>query len=1117
MWKISFLFIGLCMFSFGGFGQKWDYVYENNEQAFERPAFYDMSKEKIQAKIYQSASLNDVFELRDIVQYVSIDTTDSFGNTALCLSVLQGNVIAFVNLRTYGADEQHMCMQRIPPKQKEQFFKHVKVYLGTVHKKSVYSRAGKKVRSFDRPLVYAPAKEESKSSKILLGTGLFALIGGGIALAAGGGGGGGGVGESNAPPVDETCEGSDTQDIANCNTYDTCTTLGGKTKYTCVACADGYTIENSRCFPSSNEQIETVAQTFKTDEFMMKTIPVTTRVTNGTVVSFLDLINAEYAYARGYTGYIMDRDSNNATLLESDENKQKIKIGVLDNYFAQNYDLKENIASTENFDYPACSDGKITQCYKKGTYTTDGEQLDVVYFVDAQGNERLVGEYYSSFDDFFDKPYTHDSTSVDYTDLDYDTEGMSTKNLSHGTHVAGIIGAVKNSDIDKNEDTKGGMHGIVPNSSLYLKSIEGHAGSPGKGYLFTMEQAFDSFIKDEVRVINLSIGIDGLGTADLLNGKESTITLGDEGETFPVYWKNAIKKAAKNEIVVVSAAGNDSQDNPSIDLGLPLTTDLGGILKDLYVAVVSVKDTAAYNGTETNDHTPEWELASYSNQCGVAKDYCIAAPGGEIRKEDDEIIIEDAIVSTAYSEDRDYAYTAMAGTSMAAPMVTGGIALLMSAYPHLTSQEVVRLLFKTADDLGETGVDEVYGNGVMNLKEATDPFGSMDLALTSIDDSSFDLTRTNTRLSNSMLTMPVSLRNRFLEKLPSSYTAFDALNRPYAYATSSLFKNTAGHKSRFFENDFLAFRHQKTQKVEVSDRTQFSFSNSVLGISNSLPYGHISFQHTTPSKVSFGFKFTENTLYGAEDYFKQNMEHPFFKFKEATGVNLGYQFGHNTQVKLNVLTGKNAFFEDEDNEDTYDNRMTAFSMDTMYKLKNKWQFGTSVGVLRENKSFLGMQAGGFFDVHKSDTYLLGAKIGYYPTKNISFEAGYWRGFTKPDLPLAYLSFSPIQSESFTLNASYTKGKHRFGFDAHAPMKIVKGKASLHLPIGRHPTQDIVYYHDASVSMKPEAREWIFSLFYQGNVSKDLEMQTKLGVRLNPEHQKNVKPDYFGLVNLNMNY
>ncbi|OPY54412.1 MAG: Tk-subtilisin precursor [Methanosaeta sp. PtaU1.Bin112] len=59
--------------------------------------------------------------------------------------------------------------------------------------------------------------------------------------------------------------------------------------------------------------------------------------------------------------------------------------------------------------------------------------------------------------------------------------------------------------------------------------------------------------------------------------------------------------------------------------------------------------------------------------------------------------------------------SSISGTSMAVPQVSGAVALLLQAKPDLAPADVKRVLLKTADDLGPSGQDNVYGYGALNL------------------------------------------------------------------------------------------------------------------------------------------------------------------------------------------------------------------------------------------------------------------------------------------------------------------------------------------------------------------------------------------------------------------
>lgn len=69
-------------------------------------------------------------------------------------------------------------------------------------------------------------------------------------------------------------------------------------------------------------------------------------------------------------------------------------------------------------------------------------------------------------------------------------------------------------------------------------------------------------------------------------------------------------------------------------------------------------------------------------------------------------------------EEKGYGY--LSGTSMAAPHVTGAIALIWRLCPSCTHQEVQDCIFETALDLGDAGKDDIYGHGLLQTADARD-------------------------------------------------------------------------------------------------------------------------------------------------------------------------------------------------------------------------------------------------------------------------------------------------------------------------------------------------------------------------------------------------------------
>ncbi|EIL94184.1 S8 family serine peptidase [Rhodanobacter spathiphylli] len=143
--------------------------------------------------------------------------------------------------------------------------------------------------------------------------------------------------------------------------------------------------------------------------------------------------------------------------------------------------------------------------------------------------------------------------------------------------------------------------------------------------------------------------------------------------------------------LVVFAAGNDSRSDPSDIAALP---SLAPQLEAGWLVAVAV---------DSNHPT---QLASYSNACGKAMSYCLAAPGDVIVSD------KDTVAGTKPT------YWIVSGTSFAAPEVSGAAALVWQAFPYFSNDLVRQTLLGTADDLGAPGPDPVFGYGELNVGKA---------------------------------------------------------------------------------------------------------------------------------------------------------------------------------------------------------------------------------------------------------------------------------------------------------------------------------------------------------------------------------------------------------------
>lgn len=112
-------------------------------------------------------------------------------------------------------------------------------------------------------------------------------------------------------------------------------------------------------------------------------------------------------------------------------------------------------------------------------------------------------------------------------------------------------------------------------------------------------------------------------------------------------------------------------------------------------------------------------IAEFSNRCGIAKSFCLAAPGVDISGP-----VPGFYCPAGTAEF--YLTFGEAGTSSAAPFVTGGIGLLAELFRNqLGNDEIAKRILATADKTGDYADSDVYGQGFLDLDAATRPVGEM--------------------------------------------------------------------------------------------------------------------------------------------------------------------------------------------------------------------------------------------------------------------------------------------------------------------------------------------------------------------------------------------------------
>jgi serine protease AprX len=263
----------------------------------------------------------------------------------------------------------------------------------------------------------------------------------------------------------------------------------------------------------------------------------------------------------------------------------------------------------------------------------------------------------------------------------------------HGTHVAGIIAG-------NGFDSSGARSGIAPAAHLVvLKVLDGS----GRGRISDVIAALDYVVSNKValniRVVNLSVAT---GVYESYNIDPLTL---------------AAQRAVNAGIVVVAAAGNNGRSPQGI-------TQYAGVTAPGNAPWVLTVGASSHMGTvDRADDT----MAPFSSRGPGAIDYNakpdLVAPGIGIES-------LSAPSSSFYATDAPYLlpgtvptsylpYLSLSGTSMAAPVVAGTVALMIQANPDLTPNEVKAILQYTSQVYG--GYDPLTeGAGFLDAKGAVD-------------------------------------------------------------------------------------------------------------------------------------------------------------------------------------------------------------------------------------------------------------------------------------------------------------------------------------------------------------------------------------------------------------
>lgn len=237
----------------------------------------------------------------------------------------------------------------------------------------------------------------------------------------------------------------------------------------------------------------------------------------------------------------------------------------------------------------------------------------------------------------------------------------------HGTHVAGIAAG-------NGYQSNGLYMGIAPNSSIVgVKTLDSDGKGTAADMLAGLQWMVDNRQKYNIRVVNLSVGAT------------------DPSERDPLV--RAVEAAWDLGVCVVAAAGNNGPAPGSV-------TSPGVSRKVITVGASDDSSIVEIMGNTAQNYSGRGP----TQDCIVKPD--VLAPGANIVS---------AMTHTPPSGKTPIAghYLKMSGTSMATPIVSGTIALLLERSPELTPDDVKYILRTCAADISLPR--SLQGCGVLDI------------------------------------------------------------------------------------------------------------------------------------------------------------------------------------------------------------------------------------------------------------------------------------------------------------------------------------------------------------------------------------------------------------------
>jgi hypothetical protein len=648
-----------------------------------------------------------------------------------------------------------------------------------------------------------------------------------------------------------------------------------------------------------------------------------------------------------------------------------------------------------------------------------------------------------------------------------------TDDNGHGTAVASIAAA--------NRVTTGAYSysgytvaansyiGVAPNANIIAEKVLNASGS---GYNTDVSSGINKAVAAGVSVINLSLTY--MATPDIIA---------------------AVNNATAKGVFIVWAGGNDGK-------ALLANANTSGLTQAAvnHLIFAGALDTTAAKAASFSSNAGTGLLLDTSGGKTSYASRWISAPGVNI-------------LAPGIS----YGPSAMAiwsGTSMSAPLISGSLILLESAWPILkTNGTAANLLLASATDLGTKGIDSTYGTGIVNLTTAFNPCGA--LSVTQANGKSTPITS----LSGAMISSGALGTLAAVKTKLASYTALDTYLRNFTVNLSGLIltKPTAASVNPLPANvnsGVVAIKLQDGSELSSwqAPRAYLTDRLGVFGISDGYAATapiYMALTNRDGSTMAMGYGMSSQLSLAKALYADSNFSLMASELGTSNlsglaegGFHLAYGMKITDETRVAVAMnwaptssyGTNPSWD----QGSVSSAAANLTVGLTTKLSDALTGGISLGQLHESRGVLGASyaANSPLSLGANRSTSLGLSLGYAFSAETSLLAEAGMAVTSGSQGNGLLAgTTSIQSRSYGMSLLSKQLMHsddQLAISLKQPLRVVSGSVGVVTPT--IDTTGVALYSTEMVSLVPTGREVDFKLAYDTPLMKNQSLSLQFVAR-----------------------